>query len=192
MSEDRWQDRLEIAALLTGWIYRDLVDWDKLRDLFHPDGTIAVTWFEGLASEFVNRSMEMGRSDLRSKHFIASPLVNFSGARAIVETNAMIVCDNAKLNLGATAHNRFYDQVEKRKGVWKIVSRQSIYDFGHFNFYDGVVAIDNKVLEIYPREYASLAYLLEKSGFPLKRLFATKGSYLEESMKANGQAWLRG
>jgi hypothetical protein len=31
---------------------------------------------------------------------------------------------------------------------------------------------------------------LEKSGFPVKRVFATKGSDLEKTMKANGHAWL--
>jgi hypothetical protein len=42
----------------------------------------------------------------------------------------------------------------------------------------------------YPREYAARAYLLEKSGFPVKRVFATQGSDLEKAMKAHGRAWL--
>jgi hypothetical protein len=53
----------------------------------------------------------------------------------------------------------------------------------------GLPAAVSKALA-YPREYAPLAYLLEKSGFPVKRVFATKGSDLEKTMKANGQAWL--
>jgi hypothetical protein len=53
-----------------------------------------------------------------------------------------------------------------------------------------VVEIDRKLVKKYPREYAALAYLLEKSGFPVKRVFATKGSDLEKTMKANGQIWL--
>ena len=52
----------------------------------------------------------------------------------------------------------------------------------HARFYDQV--------RKYPREYAALAYLLEKSGFPVKRVFATTGSNLEKTMKTNGQAWL--
>jgi hypothetical protein len=42
----------------------------------------------------------------------------------------------------------------------------------------------------YPSAYAPLAYLLEKSGFPVHRVFATKGSDLEVQMKKGGQAWL--
>jgi hypothetical protein len=184
------EDRQSIADLMTGWIHRDLAEWDKLRDLFHPDGTIEVTWSEGLASDFVDGSMCMGKSDLRAKHIVSAPVVTFNGNKAIAETNAVLIGENMPLNLGASAHARFYDQVEKRNGVWKIVKRQSIYDFGYFNLPQGQIEIEPDLVKKYSREYAPLAYLLEKIGFPLKRVFATKGSDLEKTMKANGHAWL--
>jgi hypothetical protein len=49
------EDRLAIADLMTGWIHRDLAQWDQLRELSHPEGTIEVTWFEGLFTEFCRR-----------------------------------------------------------------------------------------------------------------------------------------
>jgi hypothetical protein len=183
-------DRQSIADLMTGWIHRDLAEWDQLRELFHPDGTIEISWFEGLASDFVDGSMRMGESDLRTKHFIGAPVVALNGHKATVETNAVVVAENVRLDLGCSTHARFYDQVEKRNGAWKIVKRQGIYDFSYFNFPDGMVEIDRALVKKYPREYASLGYLLEKSGFPVKRVFATKGSNLEKTMKANGKAWL--
>ncbi len=184
------EDRLAIADLLTGWMHRDLAEWDELRELFHPDATIEVTWFEGRFSDFVDGSMRMGKSDLKTKHFISAPVVSFNGDKAIAETNAVIIGENASLDLGCSAHNRFYDMIEKRVGAWKIVRRQSIYDAGYFNFPRGIVEIDQDAVRRYPREYASLAYLLEKSGFPVRRVFATKGSDLEKTMKAEGQKWL--
>jgi SnoaL-like domain len=184
------EDRQSIADLMTGWIHRDLAEWDQLRELFHPDGTIEISWFEGLASDFVDGSMRMGESDLRTKHFIGAPVVAFNGHKATVETNAVVVGENVRLNLGCSTHARFYDQVEKRNGVWKILKRQGVYDFSYFNFPQGVVEIDRELVKKYPREYASLAYLLEKSGFPVQRVFATKRSDLEKTMKANGHAWL--
>lgn len=190
VSTARLQDRLDIADLMTGWIHRDLAQWDQLRALFHPEGEIEITWFEGLASEFVDASMRMGESDLRTKHFVASPVITFNGDKALVETNAVIVGENVRLGLGCSSHNRFFDLVEKRDGVWKIVRRQSIYDMGSFTFPRGIVDIDSKIVDRYPREYAPLAYLLDKSGFPVKRVFATKGSQLEAEMKATGAAWL--
>ncbi|SQB29272.1 Uncharacterised protein [Citrobacter koseri] len=95
-----------------------------------------------------------------------------------------------KLNLGMVTHNRFYDMAEKRDGVWKLFRRQSIYDMGSFTFPLGVVDIDQSAVAKYPREYAALAYLLEKSGFPVTRVFATRGSALEQQMKTEGQRWL--
>ncbi len=175
---------------MTGWMYRDLAEWDKLRSLFHPDGTIEITWFEGKFSDFVDGSMRMGASDLRTKHLIASPVVTFNGDKAIAETNAIIVGDNAKLGVGCSNHCRFYDRVEKRNGAWKIVLRQSIYDMGTFTFPSGTVELDKATIERFPREYAPLAYLLEKSGFPLNRVFPTKGSEQETAMKTSAQAWL--
>jgi hypothetical protein len=190
LNETALEDRQSIADLMTGWIHRDLAEWDQLRELFHPDGTIEVSWFEGRASDFVDGSMRMGESDVRTKHFIGAPVATFEGNKAIVETNAVVVGENVRLDLGCSTHARFYDHVEKRDSAWKIVKRQGIYDFSYFNFPQGVVEIDRELVRKYPREYAALAYLLEKSGFPVKRVFATKGSDLEKTMKADGQAWL--
>lgn len=184
------QDRQDISDLMTGWIYRDLADWEKLAGLFHPDGTIEVTWFEGLAKDFIEGLVKMGKSDLHTKHLVGHPTIRFNGPKAIVETNAMIIAENVVLNLGCVAHNRFYDLVEKREGAWRIVRRQSIYDTGYFTFPLGIVEIDQKAVGKSPREYAALAYLLEESGFPVRRAFATKGSELEKKMKEEGQAWL--
>ena len=189
-NQSNLEDRQSIADLMTGWIHRDLAEWDKLRELFHPDGTVEISWFEGLAADFVDGSMRMGKSDLRTKHVVSAPAVTFNGNKALVETNAVVVAENVRLDLGCSTHARFYDQVEKRNGAWKIAKRQGIYDFSYFNFPQGEVEIDRDLVKKYPREYASLAYLLEKSGFPVKRIFATKGSDLEKTMKADGQAWL--
>ncbi|MBC3840695.1 nuclear transport factor 2 family protein [Streptacidiphilus sp. 4-A2] len=186
----RIEDRSAIAALMNGWIHRDLGEWDQLRDLFHPGATIEITWFEGLATDFVDGSARMGASELRSKHLIGAPSITFNGDRALVQTNAMIMAENVALDLGCTAHNRFWDQVEKRDGLWRIVRRQSIYDMSSFSFPGPVQEIDQQVVRRYPREYAALAYLLEKSGYSLAREFPIRGSALEAEIKSAGAAWL--
>lgn len=186
----RKDDYLEIVHIVNGWMHRDLGEWDEMLELFHPGGTIEITWFEGLFSDFVAASRRMGGSDIRTKHFIGAPTVRFNGNKAIAETSAVIVVDNIKLDHGASCHNRFFDMFEKRGDEWKIVKRQSIYDMGTFIFPFGPVAIDTDVARKYPREYAPLAYMLEKSGFPVKRVFATKGGELEKAMRRDGMAWL--
>jgi hypothetical protein len=185
------EDRLSIADLMTGWIHRDLGEWDQLRNLFHPDATIEITWFTGKASDFVDGSMKMDGAGLKTKHVIASPIVIFNGDKAIAETNAIVVGDNAVLGVGCEGHIRFYDRVEKRDGAWKIVNRQAIYDMSTFTYPTGFVELDKLTVHKYPHEYAPLAYLLEKTGFPVSRIYPTKGSELEKMIKAKGKTWLK-
>jgi hypothetical protein len=67
------------------------------------------------------------------------------------------------------------------------------FRWGHsrsFTFPIGIVDIDKSIVARYPSAYAPLAYLLEKSGFPVRRVFATKGSDLEVQIKTDGKAWL--
>jgi len=55
---------------------------------------------------------EDGRVRLQAKHVITSPAVIFNGDKAIAETNAIVVGDNAVLGVGCEGHARFYDRVE--------------------------------------------------------------------------------
>lgn len=183
-------DKREIDALINGWMYRDIGEWDKLLELFHDDGVIEVTWFEGLFRDFVAASRRMGASGLKTKHLIGVPSVISDGDRAISETNAVILVDNDKLDFGCAVHNRFFDMVERRGGEWRIVKRQSIYDMGTFTFPYGPAEIDGVAARRYPRAYAPLAYVLEKSGVPVKRVFATKGGELEANMRRDALTWL--
>jgi hypothetical protein len=185
------EDERAISDLMIGWMHRDVGRWEQLLTLFHTDATIEVTWFEGKFADFVSESKLMGQSSFKTKHFISTPVLTIQGERALAETNAAIIADNSELDLGCVAHNRFFDIVEKRDGQWKILRRQSIYDTSYFTYPSGPVAVDRPILRKHPREYVSLAYLLEKSGFPVKRTFATKGSDLEKKMKDQGALWLK-
>ncbi len=172
-------------------MHRDLGEWAALRQLFHPDGTIEITWFEGLARDFVDGSMRMGASDLRTKHLIGTPVITFNarGNKAILETNAMIIAENVKLNLGCECHNRFYDRAEKRDGVWRLFHRQSIYDMGTFTFPLGPVEIDPSVAQAYPVN-TLLWPISGTERFSAGTDFATRGSELEVKMKAEAKSWL--
>jgi hypothetical protein len=185
-------DRIQIIDLMSGWTYRDTANWDMLRTLWHPDGTIKITWYEGPFGGFVDGSVRMAGSPFNTKHLIGTPLPKFNaqGNRAIVETSAMILGENMGLGLGCAVQNRFYDTVEKRDGLWKILFRQAIYDMSTFTFPKGFVEIDQDALAKYPAEYAALAYVLEKSGFPVKGTFPTRFGDLEKAMRVEAEKWL--
>jgi hypothetical protein len=187
------RDELDIAALMTGWLHRDTGDWAQLRGLFHPEARISVTWFTGRAADFVDASARMSASALRTKHVIAAPLITFSatGNRAVTETNAVVVAENAELGLGAVTHNRFLDRVERHGGRWAIRSRDSVYDFSSFTFPRGLpAAVDPDAVAGFPVEYAALAHLLAASGFAVGDAFATRDSDRERQLKRSAAAWL--
>ncbi|MGK4188494.1 nuclear transport factor 2 family protein [Rothia koreensis] len=185
-------DYEQIAQLMTGWLYRDVGDWENLAKLFHSDATLEISWFVGPAQEFVEASARMGESGLRTKHMIANPMVRYSedGTRAVTETNAMIIGESEDHDLGCTAHTRLFDRLEKRDGQWRISYRTCIYDFAHFNYPVGAVDVDRDVLAQYPRAYAALAYILHLRGYPLTREYPTQGTTMERDVKEAAFAWL--
>ncbi|OZJ02718.1 hypothetical protein BZG36_03863, partial [Bifiguratus adelaidae] len=142
-------------------MYRDRGQWDRLGSPFLEDGTIDLTGFKGKASDFVDGSAKMGASDFRTQHVISPSLVEFQGNRAIAGTNCIIIGENVRLKLGTTAHARMYGLIERRNNVWKLFERHRIYDMATFNFPSTIPEIEGKAVEKHPREYATIAYLLE-------------------------------
>ena len=46
-------DREQIRRLIEDWvIWRDSGDWDRFLTLWHPEGRMMATWFQGTAAEF--------------------------------------------------------------------------------------------------------------------------------------------
>jgi hypothetical protein len=64
------EDRAAIAALINDWTFhRDQGAWDELRDIFHPDGTISLSWYDGSYAGFVEASSAVAkRSPTRTKY----------------------------------------------------------------------------------------------------------------------------
>ena len=41
-------DRLAIRDLVENWaVWRDAGDWERFRTVWHPDGRMMATWFQG-------------------------------------------------------------------------------------------------------------------------------------------------
>jgi len=52
-------DRQAIRELVENWvIWRDAGDWERFRTVWHPDGRMMATWFQGPAEEFIRVSQE--------------------------------------------------------------------------------------------------------------------------------------
>ncbi|MBV9053394.1 MAG: nuclear transport factor 2 family protein, partial [Hyphomicrobiales bacterium] len=50
MSDGESEDRSAIIALVNNWaVWRDAGDWDRFRTVWHDDGHMMATWFQGSA-----------------------------------------------------------------------------------------------------------------------------------------------
>jgi hypothetical protein len=188
-------DRQEIRELVENWVvWRDAGDWERFRTVWHDDGRMMATWFQGPAAEFIQVSREGFERGVRILHFLGGTSVDVNGARAIAQTKMTItqraavhdvVCD-------VVCTGRFYDFLERREGVWGIVLRQPIYEQDRLNPVDPAaeLSLDQTELARFPIGYRHLAYLQTQIGFTVKPDMPGLTGAAVEALYARGAAWL--
>ena len=124
-------DRLTIRRLVEDWaVLRDARMWDRFREVWHEDGRMMATWFQGSRDEFIKVSEEGYQKGVRILHFLGGSTIDVAGTRAIAQTK-MTISQRAKVHdvpVDVVCTGRFYDFFEKRGGRWGIVLRQPIYE----------------------------------------------------------------
>ncbi|MET0204151.1 MAG: nuclear transport factor 2 family protein, partial [Casimicrobiaceae bacterium] len=59
MTDGERIDRQDIRALIENWaVWRDAGDWERFRTVWHDDGVMMATWFQGPAAEFIRVTRE--------------------------------------------------------------------------------------------------------------------------------------
>lgn len=189
-------DRQVIAELIQNWAFwRDEGDWERLRTTFHPEGTIAVTWFSGRFSDFIEASREMRKTRRGSKHEIGASRIEVRGGRAVAETNVHILGRRTLhgVECDTTAWSRFYDLLEKREH-WAIVRRVAIYEKDRIDpvVPGTLIPLDAARLAGMPKAYRFLGYSLALGGFPVSSDLPTDDSPALAELRSDGESWLRG
>jgi hypothetical protein len=190
-------DKAEIVEVVHNWaLWRDAGDWERFRSVWHDDGWMTATWFQGPAEEFIKVSKAGFEKGVSILHFLGGSSVEVNGNRAIAQTKMTISqrgqCEGELVDVVCTG--RFYDFFEKRAGRWAIVRRQPIYEKDRMDPVDPSVRIklDPDLLGSIPEGYRHLGYLQSKLGFKVKRdLPQLKGAAVEQ-MYRHGRAWLDG
>jgi hypothetical protein len=191
------QDKLAIVEVVQNWaLWRDAGDWERFRTVWHEDGWMTATWFQGPAEKFIEVSragFEMGVSIL---HFLGGSSVEVKGQRAIAQTkmtiNQRAPVDGVLVDVVCTG--RFYDFFAKRGGNWGIVRRQPIYEKDRMDPVDPTakLALDPELLGRFPEGYRHLAYLQTKNGFTIKLDLPQLKGPVVQALYAHGRAWLDG
>jgi hypothetical protein len=190
-------DHLAIREVIENWVlWRDAGDWDRFLGVWHDDGYMMATWFQGPAAEFIRVSREGWDRGVSILHFLGGMTIDLIGDRAIAQTK-MTISQRASVHdvlCDVVCTGRFYDFFEKRAGRWAIVLRQPIYEKDRMDPVDPskTLALDAKLLGEFPEGYRHLAYLQSGIGYPVKRdMPGLKGQEVE-ALYARGRRWLAG
>ena len=190
-------ERLRIREVVENWVlWRDAGDWERFRGVWHPDGRMMATWFQGSADEFIRVSREGWEKGVSILHFLGGSSIEVADGRAIAQTKMTIsqraTVDQVRCDVVCTG--RFYDFFVERDGAWKMLLRQPIYEKDRLDPIDPSVRLelDPALLAQFPEGYRHLAYAQTRIGFTVKRdMPQLKGPEVEQ-LYADGAAWLRG
>lgn len=203
------QEKAAIVEVVQNWaLWRDAGDWERFATVWHDDGWMTATWFQGPASEFIRVSREGFEKGVSILHFLGGFTCDISGSRAVSQTkmtiNQRATVDGVLVDVVCTG--RFYDFLEKRVPVrlkadttseharWGIVRRQPIYEKDRMDPVDPAasLALDPERLARFPEGYRHLAYLQSKIGFPVKNNLPGLRGPAVQKLYDEGRAWLAG
>jgi SnoaL-like domain len=190
-------DRLIIRDLIENWaVWRDGLMWDRFRTVWHEDGRMMATWFQGTADEFIQVSREGYAGGVRILHFLGGMSIDVAGRRAVAQTK-MTISQRAPVEgvlCDVVCTGRFYDFLEKRGGHWGMVLRQPIYEKDRLDPLDpgARLQLDQSLLARFPEGYRHLAYLQTKIGYKVKPDMPGLDGPEVEQLYKDGAAWLAG
>ena len=190
-------DKRIIRELVEHWaVWRDARLWDRFRTVWHAEGRMMATWFQGTYEEFIKVNDEGWAKGVRIIHFLGGSSIDVVGDRSIAMTKMTIsqrapvegvICD-------VLCTGRFYDFIERRDGRWGLVLRQPIYEKDRLDPVDPAakLVLDQELLASFPEGYRHLAYLQSKIGYKVKKdMPGIEGPELD-ALYARGARWLNG
>ena len=190
-------DRQAIRDLVENWaVWRDAGDWDRFRTLWHPDGRMMATWFQGTADEFITVSQEGFARGVRILHFLGGTSIDRADDRAVAQTK-MTISQRALVHdvlCDVVCTGRFYDFLERDASRWALVLRQPIYEKDRLDPVDPAarLELDRAQLERFPEGYRHLAYLQTNIGYQVKTDMPGLTGPEVEALYRRGAAWLAG
>lgn len=200
LTEDQ-AERFAIRELVENWaVWRDAGDWERFKGVWHPEGEMWATWFQGSYLEFIKVSQEGFANGVRILHFLGGSSIDLAMSRqqprAIAQTK-MTISQRAMVHdveVDVVCTGRFYDFIEKRDGKWAIVLRRLIYEKDRLDPVNpsAKLELDPALLARFPVGYRHLAYLQTRIGYKVKPDMAGLIGPDVEALYDKGKGWLEG
>lgn len=204
MSDNSLSTTLEeehrIANLLVRWGHaRDSDDWETLSACFHDEATIHISWISGPAKDFVNRSRALAavrQPGDHMKHVISGPWIRVNRDRAFTRCHAnlyiRITIDGHQFDLQSWI--RFFDLLERRSGVWRILKRTGVYEKDRIEPVDprGIPSdfFADMDLSAFPPSAKFLCYWASRSGLSPSTDIISVYSEKERALRERAEIWL--
>lgn len=187
----------EIRKVVEDWVVlRDAGRWDDFARVWHDDGWMTATWFQGPFRDFIAVSRDGFERGVNIAHFLGGFSCEIAGDRAISQVKMKIEqrapIDGVEVDV--LCSGRFYDFQERRDGRWGIVRRQPIYEKDRLDVLDpsASLKLDAAKLATFPYGYRHLGYLQEAQGQQVLRgLPGLRGPEVE-LLYREGAGWLAG
>lgn len=196
-SVEEMTSKLEIREVIERWaVWRDAGDWDRFAGVWHSDGYMSATWFQGSFRDFIAVSRRAFEAGVRILHFLGGSAIDVRGHRAIAQTkmtiNQRAIVHGVEVDVICTG--RFCDFFEHRDNKWAIVRRQPIYEQDRMDPVDPAASLmlDATKLTAFPYGYRHLGYLQTELGFDVKPGLPGLTGHAAEQLGSEARAWLRG
>ncbi len=194
---DTLQQQLLIRRMIERWaVWRDAGDWKRFATVWHPEGVMMATWFQGPFAEFIRVTREGWAKGVSILHFLGGSAIELAGERAIVQTK-MTISQRGPVEgvpCDVLCTGRFYDFVVLHEGQWKLLHRQPIYEKDRIDPIDpaATVTLDAARLAELPEGYRHLAYIQQRIGYTVKLDMPMLKGPAVEALYQRGARWLAG
>lgn len=146
---ERVSDRLAIQDLIHRWCRAvDRLDFDAMRDIFHPDAIDDHNRYSGDIPGLLNWIEERHRTITFSMHMVGNMVIEFASPELALSESYVWFIQRyppeakeslSELTNGAVGKegtgmdmmgcSRYVDRVEKRDGQWRIAKRTAVSDW---------------------------------------------------------------
>jgi hypothetical protein len=150
---------------------RDLGLWEQMRDCYHDDSIVRISWMKGSGPEFVSHSKEMAERGVQANHRLGPILVTLAGDRAIAQFTGTIDIPTRlnSIDVIMSSDARFLVRAERRANIWRISGFDIVYLRDQILpvIPGQVPAIDPEAVKAFRASYRFMSYSLSLSGFPV-------------------------
>lgn len=194
-------DELLIRQMVERWVvWRDAGDWERFATVWHPEGVMMATWFQGPFAEFIRVTREGWDRGVSILHFLGASAIEVAGDRAIAQTKmtisqrGMVEGRDGPVLCDVVCTGRFHDFVVRHEGQWKLLHRQPIYEKDRIDPVDPTaqLQLDQTLLATFPEGYRHLAYIQTRIGYKVKMDMPMLKGAAVQSLYQRAARWLAG